>query len=48
MLMKSKFSNIQSEAWPISEAMQHGITLEESKNRVEDVIYNHFHSKVCA
>ena len=48
MLMKDKFSNIQSEEWSISEAMQHGITLEESKKRVEDVIYNHFHSRVCA
>lgn len=34
--------------WPISEAMQHGITLEESKKRVENVIYDHFHSRVCA
>ena len=34
--------------WPISKAMQHGITLEESKKRIEDVIFEHFHSKVCA
>lgn len=46
--MKDKFSNIQSEKWPISQAMQQGITLEESKKRVEDVIYNHFHPRVCA
>jgi hypothetical protein len=30
------------------EALQHGITLEESKKRIEDVIYDHFHSRVCA
>lgn len=34
--------------WSIGEAMQHGITLEESKKRVEEVVYNHFHSRVCA
>ena len=34
--------------WPISKAMQYGITLEESKKRVESVIYDHFHSRVCA
>ena len=34
--------------WPISKAMEHGITLEESKKRVENVIYDHFHSRVCA
>ena len=39
---------LESGEWSISNAMQHGITLEESKKRVEDVIYNHFHSRVCA
>ena len=39
---------LESEAWSINHAMQHGITLEESKKRVEDVIYNHFHPSVCA
>ena len=34
--------------WSINEAMQHGISLEESKRRVENVIYDHFHSRVCA
>ena len=32
----------------LNEALQHGITLEESKMRLEDVIYNHFHARVCA
>ena len=39
---------MESGEWSIDEALQHGITLEESKKRVEDVIYNHFHSRVCA
>ena len=39
---------MESGEWPISKAMQHGITLEESKKRVESVIYDHFHSRVCA
>ena len=34
--------------WPLEEAMQHGITLEESKRRVEGVICDHFHARVCA
>lgn len=42
------YYRMESGEWPISEAMQHGITLEESKKRVEDVIYDHFHSRVCA
>lgn len=32
----------------LEEALQHGISLEESKKRVENVIYDHFHSRVCA
>ena len=32
----------------LNEALLHGITLEESKSRLEDVIYNHFHARVCA
>ena len=32
----------------LEEALQHGISLEESKTRVENVIYDHFHSRVCA
>ncbi|MBR2168282.1 MAG: hypothetical protein IJ920_08255 [Paludibacteraceae bacterium] len=46
--MKEKNSRIESGEWSISSAMQHGITLEESKKRIEDVIYDHFHSRVCA
>jgi hypothetical protein len=30
------------------EALQHGISLEESKKRVENVICDHFRSRVCA
>ena len=37
-----------SEERSLNEALQHGITLEESKSRLEDVIYNHFHARVCA
>ncbi len=53
LLTKEEFKElghyrIESEAWSINHAMQHGITLEESKKRVEDVIYNHFHPSVCA
>ncbi len=32
----------------LNEALQHGITLEESKKRLEEVIHNHFHARVCA
>ena len=32
----------------LEEALQQGITLEESKKRIEDVIYDHFRSRVCA
>ena len=32
----------------MKDALQHGITLEESKRRLENVIYNHFHARVCA
>jgi hypothetical protein len=32
----------------LEEALQHGISLEESKKRVENVIYDHFHARVCA
>jgi len=32
----------------LEEALQHGISLEESKKRIEDVIYDHFRSRVCA
>ena len=39
---------MESGEWPISKAMEHGISLEESKRRVENVIYDHFHSRVCA
>ena len=39
---------MSSGEWSLSEAMRHGITIEESKMRVENVIYDHFHSKVCA
>lgn len=53
LLTKEEFKELghyrlESEAWSINHAMQHGITLEESKKRVEDVIYNHFHPSVCA
>ena len=49
MLMKNNFQTRQeSGEWPISKAMEHGISLEESKRRVENVIYDHFHSRVCA
>ena len=44
--MKKNMNNVDE--WTLSDAMQHGITLEESKKRVEDVIYDHFHAKVCA
>ena len=37
-----------SEERSLNEALQHGISLEESKRRLEDVIYNHFHARVCA
>lgn len=37
-----------SEEHSLNEALQHGITLEESKRRLEEVIYNHFHTRVCA
>jgi hypothetical protein len=47
--MKNNFQTRQeSGEWPISKAMEHGISLEESKRRVENVIYDHFHSRVCA
>ena len=39
---------MESGEWSISKAMEHGISLEESKRRVENVIYDHFHSRVCA
>ena len=39
---------IESGEWPISRALEHGISLEESKRRVENVIYDHFHARVCA
>ena len=32
----------------MNEALQHGITLEESKRRLEEVIYNRFHARVYA
>ena len=38
----------ESAEWSINEALEHGISLEESKRRVENVIYDHFHSRVCA
>jgi hypothetical protein len=37
-----------AEEWPLTDALQRGITLEESKRRVENVIYDHFHAEVCA
>ena len=39
---------MESGNWPIEQALQQGITLGESKKRIEDVIYDHFHSRVCA
>ena len=38
----------ESGEWSISKAMEHGISLEESKRRVESVIFDHFHARVCA
>ena len=31
-----------AEEWPLTDAMQHGITLEDSKRRVEKVINDHY------
>ena len=39
---------MESGNWPIEQALQQGITLEESKKRIEGVIYDHFRSRVCA
>jgi hypothetical protein len=39
---------MESGEWPISRALEHGVSLEESKRRVESVIYDHFHARVCA
>ena len=44
--MKTNMNNVDE--WALSDAMQRGITLEESKKRVENVIYDHFHARVCA
>ena len=46
--MAQKQTNYMSEERSLNEALQHGITLEESKRRLEDVIYDHFHARVCA
>ena len=39
---------MESGEWSVSQALQHGIPLEESKKRIENVIYDHFHSQECA
>ena len=44
--MKTIMNN--KEEWALNDAMQHGISLEESKRRVENVIYDHFHARECA
>ena len=46
--MRVEQTKYASEERSLNEALQHGISLEESRRRLEDVIYNHFHARVCA